>query len=46
MWVLQNGEPAPARIVIGASDGKRTVVASGELKLGQALIVDQITAKK
>ena len=46
VWVLQNGEPAPARIVIGASDGKRTVVASGELKLGQALIVDQITAKK
>jgi HlyD family secretion protein len=46
VWTLRNGEPAPIKIVIGASDGKHTAVVGGELVADQALIIDQITAKK
>lgn len=45
VWVLRDGKPKPVKIVIGASDGKRTAVQSGELRSGDALIVDQTTAK-
>lgn len=45
VWVLRNGEPTPVKIVIGLSDGKRTQVQSGEIQVGQALIIDQTTSK-
>ena len=45
VWVLRNDEPASLHIVIGASDGKRTEVQSGDLQAGQAVIVDQTTNK-
>jgi HlyD family secretion protein len=45
VWVLRNGEPTPVKIVIGLSDGKRTEVQSGEIEVGQALIIDQTTSK-
>jgi HlyD family secretion protein len=44
VWALRNGEPTPVKIVIGLSDGKRTQVQSGEVQVGQALIVDQTTS--
>jgi HlyD family secretion protein len=45
VWVLRDGAPVAVRIVIGASDGRRTEVQSGELAAGQAVIVDQTAAK-
>jgi HlyD family secretion protein len=45
VWVLLNDTPVAQRIVIGASDGKRTEVQSGDLQAGQAVILDQTTSK-
>lgn len=46
LYVLGNGGPSPVKVVIGASDGKRTAVVGGGLSVGQAVILDQQTAKK
>jgi HlyD family secretion protein len=46
VWRLQSGEATAVRIVIGSSDGKRTELRSGELQVGQELIVDQTTGKQ
>jgi len=45
LWVLRNGEPAPVTVTAGASDGKTTEIASGELKAGDRVIVDAVAAK-
>ncbi|MCF8476816.1 MAG: efflux RND transporter periplasmic adaptor subunit [Pseudolabrys sp.] len=45
VWVLQDGEPKQVQITIGSSDGKNTEVKSGDVRAGQALIVDQSTGK-
>lgn len=45
VWALRNALPVQAAIAIGASDGKRTAVESGELKAGDAVIVDQTAGK-
>lgn len=44
--ILADGKPKAVKVAIGASDGRRTEVRSGELQAGQAVIVDQVTAKK
>ena len=42
VWVLDgNGEPHPVEILIGASDGVSTEVASGKLKEGDKVIIEQ-----
>jgi len=40
VWVLKEGRPSAVPIEIGATDGKRTQVASGEVTPGLELIVD------
>lgn len=45
VWVLRDGKPVSVKIVIGPTDGKRTVVQSGELRPSDVLILDQTTAK-
>jgi HlyD family secretion protein len=45
VWVLRDGAAMPVNIGIGASDGKHTQLLSGDLKVGEALIVAQTTAK-
>ena len=45
VWILQDGEPMAVKVVIGVSDGKNTEIKSGDLKAGQALIVDQTASK-
>ena len=45
VWLLQDGEPVAVKVVIGVSDGKNTEIKSGDLKAGQALIVDQTASK-
>ena len=45
VWVLRDGEPAAVAVAVGSSDGKRTEVLGGELRAGQAVIVDQANAR-
>jgi HlyD family secretion protein len=44
VWLVRDGQPAAAEIEIGPSDGKMTVVTSGDVKAGDAIIVDQSTS--
>lgn len=44
LWVLRNDEPMAINVTVGASDGRHTEIKSGDLKAGDAVIVDQITA--
>jgi HlyD family secretion protein len=46
VWILKKDAPTQARIVVGSSDGKLTEIRGGELAVGDALIVDQTTAKR
>ena len=41
VWTLQAGRPAPARIVIGLSDGKNVEITSGNLHPGDLVVVAQ-----
>ncbi len=41
VWVLQDGHPAPRRVVIGLSDGKNVQIASGEVQPGDPVIIAQ-----
>ena len=43
VYVLRAGEPVAVPIEIGPSDGSRTVVRSGDIKPGDALVVDRTT---
>jgi HlyD family secretion protein len=38
LWVLDNGVPREVKVKTGASDGQNTVVLSGEIKAGDAVI--------
>ncbi len=42
----RTAQPVAVPVVVGLSDGKRTEIVKGELKPGQAVIVDRATAKK
>jgi HlyD family secretion protein len=46
LWVLRNGEPAAVNVTAGATDGKMTEIAGGELKPGDRVIVDAVAAKR
>ncbi len=46
LWVLRDGTPQSVNVVVGASDGKRTEISSGELQVGDAVIVDSVQATK
>jgi HlyD family secretion protein len=45
VWVLKNGAPSSVPVVVGLSDGQRTEIAKGDLKVDQGVIVDSATAK-
>ena len=45
VWVLENGKPIAVPLRTGATDGRNTEVKGGELKAGQAVIIDQTTTK-
>jgi HlyD family secretion protein len=47
VWVLDNGKPKRTKVTSGISDGNYTEILSGDLKEGDAVIVESIgTAKK
>jgi len=41
LWALRDGKAVAAPVTLGASDGERTEIVSGDLKAGDALILDQ-----
>lgn len=46
VWILANGEPKAVPVDAGASDGRMTAILKGEIRPGQALIVDAAAAKR
>jgi HlyD family secretion protein len=40
VWVLKNGQPAAATVRTGVSNGRLTEIVDGDLKAGDAVIVD------
>jgi HlyD family secretion protein len=42
VWVLENGKPKRTAVTLGITDGVSTEVISGDLKEGQAVIVEAI----
>ena len=45
VWLLQDGLPVAAPVVVGATDGRHTEIVGGEIKPGQGVIVDSVTAR-
>jgi len=45
IWVLQDHAPVAVPVTVGASDGRNTEILRGDLKPGQPVIVDTVTAK-
>lgn len=41
VWVLREGNPVEVPVKIGPSDGRHTVILSGEIAEGEAVITDQ-----
>ena len=46
VWVLDNGQPKPLAVTVGASNGRQTEITGGELKAGMAVITDYQETKK
>jgi HlyD family secretion protein len=46
VWVLENGKPRRVAIEPGISDGNYTEIVSGDLKEGQAVIVESLKKNK
>jgi HlyD family secretion protein len=46
VWVLENGKPKRIKVTTGIGDGSYTEVVSGELKEGDAVIVESIGGAK
>jgi HlyD family secretion protein len=46
VWVLDNGQPKPLAVSVGASNGRQTEITGGELKAGMSVITDYQEAKK
>jgi HlyD family secretion protein len=40
VWVLRDGAPADVPVTIGATDGARTEIRSGDIAPGQPVVVD------
>jgi HlyD family secretion protein len=46
IWVLKDGAPVAVPVSAGATDGRRTAILDGDLKAGQAVIIDTAAAKR
>lgn len=46
LWVLRDGKPVSVQVQTGPTDGRNTVVRSGEIKEGDPLITDATMAGK
>ena len=45
-YLLKNGAPVAVPVVTGLTDGRRTEIVKGEIKDGEAVVVDTVAAKK
>ena len=45
VWVLKDGKPEEVSVTVGPTDGKRTQIVKGDLKPGEAVIVDTATRR-
>lgn len=45
LWVVLNGSPVAVPVVDGLTDGQRTEILKGEIKEGQAVVVDTVAVK-
>ena len=45
IWVLQNGQPQPLTVTIGASDGRMTEVQGAALEVGMPVIIGSLGSK-
>jgi len=43
VWIPEDGAPAAVKVTIGSTDGKHTEIREGEIKPGEAVIVDSTT---
>jgi len=41
VWILREGQPVPATVKVGVTDGRRTQLKSGDVKAGDLVITDQ-----
>ena len=46
VWGLDNAQPKPLAVSVGATNGRQTEITGGELKAGMAVITDYQEAKK
>jgi len=46
VWVLEDGAPSAVPVTAGATDGKMTEILRGDIRPGQALIVDAVAPKR
>ena len=46
VWVLDNDQPRPVSVTVGASNGRQTEITGGDLKAGMGVITDYQEAKK
>ena len=46
VWILQSGSPAPVRVDVGASDGRRTAITTDVLSAGDTVLLDVISAER
>lgn len=46
VWILQQGQPVPVQIKVGASDGQLTEVLGGELQDGMEVITEAVIPRK
>jgi HlyD family secretion protein len=43
VWILQEHQPVPIEITVGATDGAMTHVLSGDVSAGTTVLVDIVT---
>jgi HlyD family secretion protein len=46
VWVLNQGQPAPIPVTVGASDGAASEIIAGNISPGMELITDTVSVKK
>ncbi len=46
IWVLEEGEPAPVTVTLGATDGRVTEIVAGDLKPGMAVITEAVARQR
>ena len=46
VWVLRDGQPVPAEVKTGASDGRMTEVTGGAIEAGTPVVTEALATKR